>query len=132
MRRVVRLVDGYPKVGHEVILSSGEIISLLIGGGYTCCETIGTELILPEKYTGDLADEQEILGTVVKARPRWATNSEIRAAGGEPAEDYGGEARVIIETEKGRLWLRVWNHHNGYYPHSVTASWNGYRDTQSI
>lgn len=66
MRRVVSIVDGYPKVGHEVILSSGEIISLLIGGGYTCCETIGTELILPGKYTdGDLADEQEILGTVV-------------------------------------------------------------------
>lgn len=50
--------------------------------------------------------------------------------------EHRGHACVDIHTDKGKVQLVAYNEHNGWYPHSVVASWGfgdkAYMDKQDI
>lgn len=102
--------DGYD--GY-VIYTTEQIISLEIENTNLCNEEFGTKLHIDKKI-------EEYIDAIVTKGPRWCTKAK------------DGSAMIIVDTEVGSIKIEVFNHHNGYYPHTIEASWKDYSDKQEL
>ena len=92
------------------VTTAKQTITLKIERGYLCCEEYGSG-IYPDNAHGFVGAWVKDVG--------WG-------------KDRAGEAVVDVNTNQGLLQLRVYNHHNGYYPHIIKASWHDYEDRQEL
>jgi hypothetical protein len=83
-----------------------------------CCEEWGYGLHFPD-------ERKERVGDIVRS-VKW----------GKDVIDSGTDkmqASIVIETNQGSFQIRLWNTHNGYYPHKLYVSWMNYKDdTESL
>ena len=112
----IRKIKTREWLGFEVE-STGQTITLVIENLQLCCEEWGADCNDMHKFIGAQISKVKWGKDRVK---RYADDNERRTA------------VVDVLTNSGRLELSVWNDHNGYYEHSVKASWRGYEDTQLI
>jgi hypothetical protein len=78
----------------------------------------------------DLEMEKKQIDSFIGAsvsRVKWDTDEILETGTGN-----WNLASVIIITDRGNLSIRLWNYHNGYYPHTIFARWNGYEDMQEL
>jgi hypothetical protein len=121
MKRVGKYSNEY--LGYA-IRTNKQTIKLLISQEQDCCDIFGVDLKKPE----GVESEGDLIGARV-LKVGWG-----RDQSDDESDKYFDRpcARVEIMTDKGQLQIVAWNDHNGYYPHGVLASWEGYTDTQSI
>ncbi len=115
-------------VSGEIIMPDSSIkkFSIGISNEQSCCEDFGVHVRLSGQNL-DLVENDNLIRDPIKisSSPRWAyanTNSS--------SED--NFADVVIETEKGKLEIELYNNHNGYYSHTIFYEYDGYKDTQSL
>lgn len=107
--------DYYGWDGYK-ITTSQQSIFLLIDNSQNCCESwgymvseddlsyfIGAELLSIER----VKEDGEIIESLKSAQPRY---------------DNGDAVFVNVNTSRGKLQFALYNHHNGYYGHTVSIS----------
>lgn len=109
----IKKINNKHWLGFEVH-SSQQVIRLVIENFQSCCEEWGAGCTASKEFIG----------------------ARIQKVGwGKDVITHGGDCKtavVEITTDQGKFELQVWNNHNGYYPHDIEASWNGYKDQQSL
>jgi hypothetical protein len=142
IRPYVIYKDG-PEIEDEfqgyAIKTNKQTIRLVISRWTSCSEEFGVYLNLQKENT-QVAKAKDLVGATV-LKVRWGRDKPDGYK--EPAEedidwnDYPFEkptsyACVDVFTDKGKVQLVAWNRHDGPYPHTVIATWSGYKDRQHI
>ncbi len=112
-----------------VITTTKQQIYTLISSGRSCCEDFGCAFLKPHDTS---IIDAEVLS--VKWGRHYDESLEVVNADKLmcPLNNSHKNAVVEILTSVGMVQLVAFNEHNGYYPHNVYASWNGYEDVQEI
>ena len=111
--------------GYVIEYDTDNQIFLKINTFQSCCEIWGHEIeYLPTKPNPNTEDSKEdFIGAKVLS-VNWLPD--------EKRDDCGIKVKVKVITDHGDIILKVWNDHNGYYPHQVHAYWENYDEKQSI
>jgi hypothetical protein len=116
-------------VGFE-IETNKEPIQLCINNVHNCCEVWGFSL---HKFP-DLPNEDYYNSHILKIKLDEKSKEVNQIVSNFSEGDYATSLCVSlsIHTSAGLLVLFVYNDHNGYYPHSYLAKYNGIEDFSEI
>lgn len=100
-------MDGY------LVKTDKQEIKVLISNGQSCCEDWG--------YLSTNDDVEEFVGADLMGIT--LTDTSLNTEKYNPKDCYdGGYVFVNFETNLGTMQLVVYNHHNGYYGHSIKVT----------
>lgn len=103
-----------------VITTNKQTMKFLIDNVQSCCEEYGVEL---HNYTFN-----ELINEEIKLVRWYNSNDEYK----KPDYSDYNSAVVCIETNNKKVYIVIYNYHNGYYPHWYTVNWGSYRDKDCI
>lgn len=121
--------------------TSDQDIRLVISNFSGCCEVWDAAIIVGNKFAGELPRSYQKKNnnqTFDKIHIRDISNLvkswEFKSVMMEPISSMEETAMMIVTIQciEGTIKMLVWNEHNGYYPHTATASWNNFTDSQSL
>ena len=116
--------DFYSYEGYE-IRTTRQQIHVLIESGQLCCEEYGSKIELPQWMTS----LDQLVGAKL-IRVYWGKDLKPFTT-----TQYGGDWNaccIIVDTNKGRIKIILYNYHNGYYPHRYRVSWKNYESEDTL
>lgn len=132
---VKKTYKNYIKFVGIAFTTPKQVIELLISKEQSCCETFSINVIIGGKKvvirSGCYYDKEEFdeVAKMILGQSICSINF------GADMKNYDGMTcgiPVLIGTNKLPFEVQIYNHHDGYYPHSYHVSWYGYKDSGYI
>lgn len=109
--------------GYKITTSKTEIF-LTISMGQSCCEKYGYKIsYCPNEGLDGRKKSKNFIGAKVKDIKIVEENKTL---GFEFPETWGFSLEII--TNKGNIYISIWNYHEGYYKHTYHAKYLDYED----
>ena len=121
----VKDVDGYNGI---CLKTNKQEINFLIDNFQNCCESFGVKLIDENGATfgfDNVKEWDEKLRGERLISITWCHDNC-------PCEEDHRYASFKVTTESTSFKIEIFNHHNGYYPHSYKVNWNDFNDEDEL
>lgn len=119
-------------IGIKIELDNEEEIVIGIEDYQNCCETYDCELKYPDGYDKETCIGLEIIDfTDGSAHSKCSYIRYNEYEDNHKGDDYQS-LTISINTTAGVISCKLYNEHNGYYPHDIYMEFNDFTDKQTL